>query len=474
MTIATTIATARRRSSSLVLIAMCLGVLLAQLDSMVVNLALKRIGADLQASVSGLQWVLDAYNLAYASLLLTGGTLGDLYGRRRIFAAGTAIIILGTIVCGLAPNSTILIAGRALTGVGAALVIPSSLAILAVTYTNANDRAQALGIWASCNGLALAIGPTVGGLLIDRAGWRSIFLLTIPVALVTFAMALWAVPESAHPEGRRLDLPGQALAMIGLGALAFAAIEGSHWGWTTAPIIAGFCTFALLAPVFIAIERRTEGPLVPMGLFRYRTFVAALAVAGLMTFGMYGMLFLMPIYFQAARGASAFLAGIELLPNSLAFLAVSNLSGWLAVRLGARLVMAAGMALMGVGLLVLAALPPDAPYAAIAAGLSIIGVGLGLNTGPVNSVAVASVSSARSGTASGLVNTARMIGATLGIAVLGAIFAAYTGQSPGDAAAVTHGLRMALPVGAAGELLGALLAAGFIRRGALQGGGPAE
>src|SRR6185437_8884286 len=390
ITKASTASRTARHTSSLVLAAMCLGVLLAQLDSMVVNLALKRIGAELHSGVSGLQWVLDAYNLTYASLLLTGGTLGDLYGRRRIFAAGSAAIILGTAVCGLAPDTAILIAGRALTGLGAALVIPSSLAILAVTYADANQRAHALGIWASCNGLAMVIGPTIGGLLVDSAGWRSIFLLTMPIAALTFAMALWAVPESSHAEGRRLDLPGQVLAIAGLGALSFAAIEGSRLGWTAPPILAGFAAFALLLPVFVAVERRTEGPLVPLEL-------------------------------QVAHGASAFRAGIELLPNSVVFLVVSNLSGWLAVRFGARAMMAAGMAAMGGGLMVIVALPANAPYPALAAGLAIIGVGLGLNTGPVNSVAVASVPPARSGTASGLVNTARMVGATLGIAVLGAV-----------------------------------------------------
>jgi MFS transporter, DHA2 family, methylenomycin A resistance protein len=458
-----------RHTSSLILASMCLGVLLAQLDNMVVNLALKHIGAELHSGVSGLQWVLDAYNLTYASLLLTGGALGDLFGRRRIFAAGAAAIILGTAVCGLAPDTAVLIAGRTLTGLGAALVIPSSLAILAVTYADANQRAHALGIWASCNGLAMVIGPTIGGLLVDSAGWRSIFLLTLPIAALTFAMALWAVPESSHAAGRHLDLPGQTLAIAGLGALSFAAIEGSRMGWTAPPIVAGFAAFALLLPVFIAVQRRTQGPLVPLGLFRHGTFVASLLVAALMTFGMYGMLFLLPIELQVAHGASAFMAGIELLPNSVVFLVVSNLSGWLAVRLGARAMMTAGMAAMGGGLLLIAALPADAPYLALAAGLAIIGVGLGLNTGPVNSVAVASVPPARSGTASGLVNTARMIGATLGIAALGAVFAAFAGQSPGDAASVTHGLRAAFLVGAAGELTGALIALGFVRAGALQG-----
>src|SRR5690242_5582887 len=221
----------------LVLIAMSLGVLIAQIDTSVVSLAVKKIGADLGSGVSEMQWVIDGYNLVYASLLLTGGTLGDIYGRRRIFVIGIVLFTVGTIVCALAPNGAILIAGRAISGLGAALELPMSLVLLTLAYPEEKSRAHALGIWASCNGLAFIIGPTLGGFLVDSAGWRSIFYLILPVCLAALVLTYWAVPESAEPRGRKLDLPGQALAIIALGGLAFAAIEGSHWGWLSVPIL---------------------------------------------------------------------------------------------------------------------------------------------------------------------------------------------------------------------------------------------
>jgi EmrB/QacA subfamily drug resistance transporter len=456
-----------RPSPTLVLVTTSLGVLLAQLDSMIVNFALKAIGSDLHAGVSALQWMLDIYNLVYASLLLTGGTLGDLYGRRRAFAGGAGLIALGSVICGLSPDTATLIIGRGVTGLGAALVVPTSLAILAAAYPNPRERAHAVGIWASCNGLALALGPTAGGLLVDSAGWRSIFLLTVPLALFCLVMALRTVPESADPRGRHLDLPGQALAISALAALAYAAIEGSRAAWLSLPILGALGLAVTAGAAFFWVEARTQGALVPLDILRHRALLPALGVAGLMTFGMYGMLFLMPVYLQAARGASSFVAALELLPVSATFLIVSNLSGPLFNRFGPRFMTTAGMAFMGLGLLIPASLPSDAPLLAIMAGLFVIGIGLGLNTGPVMSVAVAAVPPARSGTASGLANTARMIGATLGVAVMGAVFAAYAGQSAADAATATHGMKMALFVGGGGELLGALIAFCFIRRAAL-------
>ena len=457
-----------RARSCRVLVTMCLGVFIAQLDTSLVNLAIKPIGADLAADVSRLQWVVDAYNLAYASFLLTGGALGDLHGRRRVFALGVATFTIGSVVCGFAPNGTILIAGRAVTGLGAALMLPTSLAILAATYPDPKERVRAIGIWASCNGVALAIGPTAGGLLVDSAGWRSIFLLIVPVGIWAFAMALKAVPESAQPEGRRLDLPGQALAILALGGLAFAVIEGAHRGWNAVPTMVSIGICVVSAVLFVRIESRTEGALVPLELFRRPAFSAAMVVAALMTFGMYAMLFLVPLYLQAVRGATAFVAGLELLPLSLTFVLVSSHSGGLVARFGPRAVMTAGMALMGAGLLILAGLSGDTSLLTVEAALLVIGGGLGLNAGPVMAVAVASVPPARSGTASGLGNTARMIGATLGVAVLGAVFAVHAGQDMGAADRIVEGLRAAFLVGSAGELTGALVALAFIRRSALR------
>lgn len=452
-----TLSSARSRvahGTALVLLTMSLGVLIAQIDTSVVNLAVKQIGANLDASVTALQWVVDAYNLVYASLLLTAGTLADLFGRRRIFAVGIALFTLGSLVCGLAPNASVLIAGRSIAGLGAAFEIPTSLAILTVAYPDSRERTKALGVWASCNGLAFIIGPTLGGVLVDTAGWRSIFLLIIPLCVAALALTAMAVPESKDPKGRQLDLPGQALAIAALGALSLAVIEGPRWGWESAGSVAAFTTSLLAAMFFLRRQAGAESALVPLALFKNRVFSASLGIAAAMTFGMYAMLFLTPLYLQAVRGDSALLAGIELLPMSVAFVIVSQLSGRIANEFGPRLPMTAGMTMMGTGLFMLALIALDDSLWLVEAALLVIGCGLGLNTGPVNAVAVANVPAARSGTASGLVNTARMVGATLGIAVLGAVFAVFSGGI-GENGHVVAGLVPAFVGGGIGELIGA-------------------
>lgn len=464
-----TVASARAQlaqRSTLILLTMSLGVLVAQIDTSVVNLAVKQIGANLDAGVTALQWVVDAYNLVYASLLLTAGTLADLYGRRRIFALGIALFTLGSLVCGLAPNAIVLVAGRAVAGLGAALEVPTSLAILTVAYPDTRERTQALGLWASCNGLAFIIGPTVGGALVDGVGWRSIFLLIIPLCAVTLALTWTSVPESKDPKGRKLDQPGQALAIAALGGLSLAVIEGPRWGWDSIGSIAAFTTSAITAVLFLRRQAGVEGAPVPLSMLRNRVFATCLGVAACMTFGMYAMLFLTPLYLQSGRGDTAILAGVELLPMSVAFVVVSQLSGKIANAFGPRLPMTAGMTMMGAGLFLLALLPLNDSVLLVETALLVIGCGLGLNTGPVNAVAVANVAAARSGTASGLVNTARMIGATLGVAVLGAVFATVAGGA-GDGSHIVAGLVPAYIGGGIVEMIGAVAAFVFIRRDSL-------
>jgi MFS transporter, DHA2 family, methylenomycin A resistance protein len=442
----------------LALLTLCLGVLIAQIDTSVVNLALRHIGADLSADVSALQWVVDAYNLTYASLLMTGGVLGDLYGRRRIFALGIVLFTAGSILCGLAPDAGTLIAGRAVAGLGAALAVPATLAILTVVYPDPRERALPLGIWASCNGLAFIIGPTLGGLLVDHAGWRSIFLLIVPLCVLALLMAWKCVPESSAPKGRRLDLPGQALAIVALGTLALAAIEGPSWGWTSPRSLSALAVCAVSIALFLRVEARTDGALLPLNLFASRTLRAALTITACMTFGMYAMLFLTPLYLQSVHHMSALAAGLALLPMSVSFVIVAQLSGPLTNRLGPRVITCAGMAAMGLGMLIIATTAGGA-LAPIEAALLIIGIGLGLNTAPIQNVAVTSVPADRAGTVSGLVNTARMIGATLGVAVLGMMF---SGHAP-DAAESLGGFRLAYGVGGTIELLGAVLAVIYVR-----------
>jgi EmrB/QacA subfamily drug resistance transporter len=448
---------------ALVLLATSLGVLVAQVDTSVVSLAVKRIGAELGSTVSAMQWTIDVYNLAYAALLLTGGALGDLYGRRRVFACGVTLFALGSVVCALAPDTAMLLAGRAIAGLGAALELPMSLVLLALAYPDARARQQALGVWASCNGLAFVVGPTLGGLLVQSAGWRSIFYLILPFCAAALLLAWMAVEESASPQGRRLDLPGQLAAIAGLGGLAFAAIDGAHLGGGSPRILAAVALAAAGATVFALVERRTPGGLVPFALFGSRPFSAALAIAGLMTFGMYAMLFLVPLYFQSVRGDDPLTAGARLLPMSVAFVAVSQLSGHIVQAIGLRAAMACGLAAMGAGELGLALASASTSSWLLAGTLCIVGVGLGLNTAPVNSVAIANAPRDRSGTASGLLNTARMVGATLGVAILGAVFAHFAGQDAG-ARTFLPGLRAALGLGGTAELAGALIALLFIRR----------
>lgn len=454
------------QGATLTLLAMSLGVLIAQIDTSVVNLAVKQIGASLDVGVTALQWIVDAYNLVYASLLLTAGTLADIYGRRRIFVLGIALFTFGSLVCGTAPNAIVLIAGRAIAGLGAALEVPTSLAILAIAYPDTRERTRALGLWASCNGLAFIIGPTVGGVLVDAVGWRSIFLLIIPLCVAALALTLTSVPESKDPKGRQLDLPGQALAIAALGALSLAVIEGPRWGWASLGSILSLAASLAAAVLFLRRQGNSESALVPLPILKNRVFSACLGVAAGMTFGMYAMLFLTPLYLQSTRGDSALLAGIELLPMSLTFVVVSQLSGKIANEFGPRLPMTSGMAMMGAGLFMLALIPLNDSLVLIEAALLMIGCGLGLNTAPVNAVAVANVAAARSGTASGLVNTARMIGATLGIAVLGAVFTTFAG---GIAAGshIVAGLSPAYIGGGIGEMLGAVAAFTFIRHGSL-------
>ena len=452
----------RRGNPRLVLFTTCLGVLIAQLDTSVVNLALKPIGADLDLGVSTLQWVVDAYNLVYACLLLTAGTLGDLYGRRLVFASGVAFFTLGSLACGFAPNEALLIAGRAVSGLGAALMLPISLAILAVAYPEAKARAQAIGVWASCYGLALAISPTIGGLLVDAFGWRSIFLLTVPVSALALGMTMF-LPETRDPQGRQLDLPGQVLAIAALVTLTLAAIEAPEWSARATWLCAGASLLAAI--LFVAVEARTEGALLPLDRLTGGSLAVAMTLASLMTFGMYAMQFLMPLYLQEQRGDSVFAAGLELLPLAVPYVLVSRRTGAWTHRFGPFPLMTAGMGLMGMGLYGLALLGPDSSLYTVEAELMLLGVGLGLNTGPVNHVAVSSLPPARSGIASGLLNTARMVGATLGVGVLGALFAAHARQ--GSPESFFAGLRDAFLVGGSGELLGSAIAFACARRAAL-------
>jgi EmrB/QacA subfamily drug resistance transporter len=452
----------------LVLIAMCLGVFLAQLDTSVVNLALGPIGAELGSSVAQLQWVVDGYNLTYASCLLSGGTLGDIFGRRRVFMAGIVCFAAGSGLCGVAPENATLIAGRMLAGLGAALQIPVSLAIVSEAYPDAEQRARAIGIWAGCNGLAWVVGPALGGAIVGHAGWRWIFLLAVPVGVLAIGLSAASVPGSCRQGGRSIDALGQMLAVSMLGALSTAFIEGPRWGWTHLATILCLAVAACAFASFVLAELRNPQPLMPLTIFRSSAFTAAALAAAAMTFGMYAMLFGVPLYLQVVQGASAAAVGLQMLPLSIAFFLVSLKSGALAARFGARVVMTSGLGLIGLGFVILSTLARGLDSVSIEFAFLGIGVGLGLNTGPLLAVGLAAAPRLNAGAAAGVVNTARMVGATLGVAVLGGFFAAQAGQDPIDAQRLAEGLQPALAAGAASELLGALLAWRWIPASALR------
>ncbi len=294
---------------------MCFALFMAMLDNTVVNVALPSIQDHFGSGVSGLQWIIDAYTLVFAAFMLTGGTLGDLYGRKRIFLIGLTVFTAGSLMAGLAPSLNALIAGRAIQGLGAAALLPGTLSILTQAFPDPKERAQAIGIWAGVSGMALAAGPIVGGALVDSLGWQSVFFLNIPIGIVAFIVAQRVVRESRNPEGRHLDLPGQALAIVGLGTLTYALIEANHYGWTS-PLIIGLFATAAIATGAVHPGRVCAAP-VPMldlSFFRNRTFAAAATVAGLVSFGMFGVFFFLTLFLQNVQGYSAFQMGLRSLP----------------------------------------------------------------------------------------------------------------------------------------------------------------
>jgi len=455
------------RQQTMILGTMCVGTFMAILDTSLVNLGLHSIQRDLRADISAPQWVIDIYNLIYAAFILTGGMLGDLYGRRRVFLAGVVVFAAGSLICALAPNTTLLIVGRGIAGIGAALELPVALAILNVSYPAPKRRARAIAIWGGMNGLAMAIGPTLGGVLVDQWGWRSLFYVILPVAVAAYAIGQLYVPETSDPKGRHLDMPGQILAILALGSLCLAFIESPKFGWTSPWILGWLIVFALSSIAFVVVEHRTAEPLIPLSTFSNGPFAAAIGCAALMTFGMYGLLFTLPLYLQAERGATAAQAGIALLPMSLTFFGVSFLAGRLATTLGPRILVSSGMTLTACSLFALAGLSPQSSYGVIGAALFVTGIGLGLITGPIFTAAVANAPTERSGMSAGLVNVGRMVGATLGVAVLG-LFLGKRVDMTTDVAQFMTGMRTAFVLGGTAELAGAVTALIAFRRDSLQ------
>ncbi len=409
------------REKVLVLLTMCFALAMAMLDNTVVNVALPRISEDLHAGVSGLQWIVDGYVLAFASLLLTGGILGDRYGRKKTFMVGLSVFTLASLACGLSQSTEQLIAFRAVQGIGAALLMPGTLSIITVTFPP-HERARAIGLWAGMSGLALALGPTVGGYMVEHIGWESVFFLNVPIGAVAFVVALATVRESVSEIERRLDIPGLLLGTSALFSVTYALIEANQLGWSDPLIISGLLGFAVLTTAFLVWEMRNEHAMMPLRFFRIPAFSAGNAVAFSVSLGLFAMFFFFSLYLQLIRGYTPFEAGYRFLPMTLAIILTAPNAGKYAQRHGSRAPMTYGLTLAGGALLLFGlTLRVDSSYWYILPIFVVLGHGLGATMAPMTAAVMNAVGPQRAGLGSAMTNTSREVGGVLGIAVLGTI-----------------------------------------------------
>ena len=446
--------------------AMCFALFMIMLDNTVVNVALPSIQRDLGASISGLEWTINGYTLSFAVLLATGGRLGDIFGRRRMFLIGVVIFALSSATAGLAQNPTDLVFSRVVQGVGAALMMPATLSIVTHAFP-AQERGKALGTWAGVSGLALAVGPVVGGLLTEHVSWRAIFYLNIPVAIGAVLAALFAVRESRDSTvGREVDYAGVTLLTASLTALILALVEGNSWGWGSTEIVALLAGAAIGLAAFVATELRVKAPMVEFHFFSDRNFLGAVVVALIISFAMLGVFFFLALYMQDILRYSPLEAGIRFLPSTLMIVTVAPIAGRLADRFGPRWLIVAGLLLLTASLYSFSGIAVDSAYLDLLPGFMLLGIGIALTMSPMTSAAMNAVSVEKAGIASGVLSMFRMIGGSLGVAVTGAIFqgavgtANFASATPQD---FVDGLSKAMTVSAAIALAGTVFAAFAIR-----------
>jgi EmrB/QacA subfamily drug resistance transporter len=424
------------------------------LDNLVVSTAIPVIRVDLGASLEQLEWTVNAYTLTFAVFLLTGAALGDRFGRRRMFMLGVAIFTAASAAAALAPSAEWLIAARALQGLGGAIVTPLTLTILSDAVSR-ERRGAALGAWSGIAGLAVAMGPLVGGAVVDGIAWQWIFWLNVPVGLVLLRLAP-LLRESTGPD-KSLDLPGLALASMGMLGIVWGVIHGNGDGWTSPGIVGALGGGGAMLAAFVAWELRTAQPMLPMRFFRNRAFAAANGASLLMYFGMFGSIFLLVQFFQTAQGYSPLKAGLLILPWTALELVVAPIAGALSDRIGSRPLLAVGLALQAAGLAWIAAVSTeDVGYASLVGPFIVSGLGMAMFFAPVANVVLSAVRPEEEGKASGANNAIRELGGVLGVAVLASIFAAAGGYE--NPATFNDGQVPALWVGAAVVAVGAVLA----------------
>jgi len=444
--------------------ALSFALFMIMLDNTIVNVALPAIQSDLRIGTSELEWVVTAYALTFAVLLLTGGKLGDLYGRRRIFTIGLVIFTVSSLACGLSSSAAELIGARAVQGVGSALMMPATLSIITATFA-ARERGAAIGIWAGVSAMALAIGPLLGGVITEHISWNWIFYVNVPIGILAVIASIVVVPESRDTSReQRLDLPGLLTSAIGLFALVYALIEANTYGWTSARILGLFVVAAISLTAFVMLELHQRLPMLDLSLFKNGTFAGANLVAILVTLAMFGIFVFFPIYMQTFRGWSPIQAGAALLPWTLMIVIFAPIAGKLSDRVGSRWLMAGGMTVVAICCLVLSTVTLTSSFWHMLPAFLLGGLGMSFVMTPMSAAAMGAAPVAKAGVASGVLNTFRQVGVALGIGIMGAIItnraAAHGGPPP---QAFVYGLTFGMKV-SAGICFGAAIAAATLVR----------
>jgi EmrB/QacA subfamily drug resistance transporter len=392
------------------------------LDNTVVNVALPSIQRDLHASISSLEWTVNAYTLTFAVLLVTGGRMGDIFGRRTMFLFGVVLFALSSAFIGFAPTQEVLVIGRAVQGVGAAFMMPGTLSIISDAFPP-QERGRAIGTWAGVSGLALAIGPVVGGALTEYVSWRAIFFLNLPVAAGAVAVTLFAARNSRDETvDRSIDYPGIAALSASLTALILTLIEGNSWGWGSTRVTALILVAVLGGIAFVLIETHRRVPMVDFSFFKSRTFAGANAVAVVISFAMLAQFFFMALYMQNILHFSALQAGIRFLPSTLMIIIIAPIAGRLSDRIGPKPLILAGLSILAVSLFLQSQITDTSGYGTLLPGFILLGIGIALTMSPMSTAAMNSVQVAKAGVASGILSMGRMVGGSLGVAVTGALF----------------------------------------------------
>lgn len=448
------------RRPGLTLLAVALATFMSYLDNNIINVAIPAIERDLHLTTSGMEWIVSSYILVFASLLLAGGRLADVWGRKRVFLVGLAVFTASSLVAGLAGSVDVLVASRAVQGLGAALMTPTTLAIISATFAEGRQRAAAVGIWSAVGALALAVGPLLGGLLSEYLSWGWIFFINVPVGVVTFVLGAAVITESRNPQtARRFDGPGVLTSALALFALTFALIEGSDRGWTSPVILGCFALAAALAAAFVLIERRSAEPMVALSLFRERVFTGGVLALMMWAFGLFGIYFFTSLYLQGVLGFSPTEAGAAFVPMALLMAGSAVASERISHRFGAGRVVPVAMLLMAGGIASVSLLGADAGFASLMPAFAVIGIGGGL-TVPLTASVLDAMPRGEAGVASGIFNATREVAGLLGITVIGAVLTARqsallaAGETPTDA--FLGGYRAGL------LLAGALVAAGGV------------